>query len=55
MQGNIVVIHNVLKKKNYRTKFSTSSLLKTIDKDNFKKKTKKKAILGEKKEKEKNM
>jgi hypothetical protein len=40
MYGNIVVIHNVLKKKNYKTKFSTSSILKKIDKDNFKKNTK---------------
>ena len=40
MQGNIVIIHNVLKKKNYRTKILTNSILKKIDKDNFEKKTK---------------
>jgi hypothetical protein len=28
MQGNIVVVHNVLKKKNYRTKLSTNLILK---------------------------
>jgi len=34
MYGNIVVIHNVLRTKNYITKFSTNSILKKIDKDN---------------------
>ena len=34
MQENIVMIHNVFKK-NYITKFSTSSILKKIDNDNF--------------------
>ena len=44
MQGNIVVIHTVLKKKNYITKFSTNSILKKIDKDNLKKNIKQKRI-----------
>ena len=52
MQGNIVVIHNVLKKKNYITKFSTISILKQINKDNFKKKIQKqKRIKNQKKKK----
>jgi len=43
MWGNIVAIHSVLKKKNYKAKFSTSSIYiyKKIDKDNSGKKTKK--------------
>jgi len=28
MQGNTVAIHNILKEKNYKAKFSTSSILK---------------------------
>jgi len=28
MWANIIAIHNVLKKKNYKAKFSTSSILK---------------------------
>jgi hypothetical protein len=28
MWGNTVAIHNILKEKNYKTKFSTSSILK---------------------------
>jgi hypothetical protein len=28
MWGNTVTIHNILKKKNYKAKFSTSSILK---------------------------
>ena len=32
----------MFKEKNYSTKFSTSSILKEIDKDNFEKKIKKK-------------
>jgi hypothetical protein len=28
MWGNTVAIHSILKKKNYKTKFSTSSILK---------------------------
>jgi hypothetical protein len=28
MCGNTVTIHNILKKKNYKAKFSTSSILK---------------------------
>ena len=64
MQGNIVAIHNVLKK-NCIAKFSTSSIFKKIGKDNLKKnKKKKKSILekkkhvkkkGEQKQKKKNM
>ena len=41
MYGNIVAIHNVLKK-NYMAKFSTSSIFKKISKYNFEKKLKKK-------------
>ena len=39
MWGNTVAIQSVLKKKNYKTKFSTSSILKKnkSDKDNFEK------------------
>ena len=44
MQGNIVAIHNVLKK-NCIAKFSTSSIFKKIGKDNLKKQKKKKSIL----------
>jgi len=36
---NTVTIHSVLKKKNYKAKFSISSILKNkIDRDNFRKK-----------------
>jgi hypothetical protein len=35
MYENIIAIHNVLKKKNYIVKFSTSSIFKKISKDNF--------------------
>jgi hypothetical protein len=28
MRGNTVAIHNILKEKNYKAKFSTSSILK---------------------------
>jgi hypothetical protein len=38
MRRNTVVINNVLKKKNYKTKFSICSILKKIDKYNFEKK-----------------
>jgi hypothetical protein len=38
MWGNIVIIHSVLRKKNYETKFSTSSIKKKIDKNHFEKK-----------------
>ena len=41
MYGNIVAIHNVLKK-NYMAKFSTSSIFKKISKYNFEKKLKNK-------------
>jgi hypothetical protein len=34
---NTVATNNVLKKKNYKTKFSISSILKKIDKYNFEK------------------
>jgi hypothetical protein len=37
MRRNTVAIKNVLKKKNYKTKFSISSILKKIDKYNFEK------------------
>jgi hypothetical protein len=37
MWRNTVAINNVLKKKNYKTKFSISSILKKIDKYNFEK------------------
>jgi hypothetical protein len=58
MYENIIAIHNVLKKKNYIVKFSTSSIFKKISKDNFekiikKRKKKKKSILGKKKRKKK--
>ena len=43
MQGNIVAIHNVLKK-NCIAKFSTSSIFKKIGKDNLKKTKKKKEV-----------
>jgi len=44
---NIATIHSVLKKNNYKVKFLISSILKKIDRDNFRKqnnktKTKKK-------------
>ena len=59
MYENIIAIHNVLKKKNYIVKFSTSSIFKKISKDNFekkrKKKEKKKSILGKKKKKKKHV
>jgi hypothetical protein len=42
MYKNIIAIHNVLKKKNYIVKFSTSSIFKKISKDNFKTKNFKK-------------
>ena len=48
MYENIIAIHNVLKKKNYIVKFSTSSIFKKISKDNFekiKKKEKKNATV----------
>jgi len=54
MYENIIAIHNILKKKNYMVKFSTSSIFKKISKDNFEKKLKKKkkkSILGKKKKK----
>jgi hypothetical protein len=35
MYENIIAIHNVLKEKNYIVKFSTSSIFKKINKDNF--------------------
>jgi galactokinase len=38
MWGNTVAIHSILKKKNYKTKFSTSSILKKINKNNSEKK-----------------
>jgi hypothetical protein len=42
MWGNTVVIHGVLKKKNYKAKFLSSSILKNkIDKNIFIKKQKK--------------
>jgi hypothetical protein len=43
MWGNTVAIHSVLKKKNYKAKFSTSSILKKIKstKTILKKKTQK--------------
>jgi hypothetical protein len=50
MYGNIVAIHNVLKK-NYITKFSISSLFKKIGKDNFEKKLKKQKKKKKKKKK----
>ena len=38
MWENTIVIHNVLKKKNYKAKFSTNSILKKkFDKYNFEK------------------
>jgi hypothetical protein len=37
MWRNTVAINNVLKKKNYKTKFSISSILKKIKKYNFEK------------------
>jgi hypothetical protein len=41
MWGNTVAIHSILKKKNYKAKFSTSSILKKINKNNSEKKTQK--------------
>ena len=43
MWGNTVAIHSVLKKKNYKAKFSTSSILKKnkINKNNSEKKKQK--------------
>jgi len=38
MWENTAAIHSVLKKKNYKAKFSISSILKKIDRDNFRKK-----------------
>ena len=37
MRRNTVAINNVLKKKNYKIKFSISWILKKIDKYNFEK------------------
>ena len=37
MRRNTVAINNVLKKNNYKTKFSISSILKKIEKYNFEK------------------
>jgi chromosome segregation and condensation protein ScpB len=50
MWENIVEIHSILKKKNYKAKFLTSSILKKnkIDKDNFEKKINKKRESWEK-------
>jgi hypothetical protein len=51
MWGNTVAIHSVLKKKKYKAKLLTSSILKNkIDKDNFveKKQKKKQKQLGKK-------
>ena len=48
MQGNIVAIHNVLKK-NCIAKFSTSSIFKKIGKDNLKKTKKKRSQFQKKK------
>jgi hypothetical protein len=43
MWGNTVAIHSVLKKKKYKAKLLTSSILKNkIDKDNFVEKKQKK-------------
>ena len=42
MYENIIAIHNVFLKKNYIVKFSTSSIFKKINKDNFEKKILKK-------------
>ena len=40
MWGNTVAIHSILKKKNYKTKFSTSFILKNkINKNNSEKNT----------------
>jgi len=39
MWENAIAIHSILKEKNYKEKFLTSSILKSkIDKDNLKKK-----------------
>jgi hypothetical protein len=38
MWKNTATIHSVLKKQNYKTKFSISSILKKIERDNFGKK-----------------
>ena len=52
MQENTIVIHSILKKKNYRAKFLISSILKSkIDKDNFFKKINKKERKSWKKKK----
>jgi hypothetical protein len=60
MYGNIVAVHNVLKK-NYIAKFLISSIFKKIGKDNFEKKLKKqkkkkkKSILEKKKREKKHV
>jgi F0F1-type ATP synthase epsilon subunit len=50
MWENIVEIHSILKKNNYKAKFLTSSIIKKnkIDKDNFEKKINKKRESWEK-------
>jgi hypothetical protein len=51
MWENTVKIHSILKEKNYKAKFLTSSILKSkIDKDNFEKTINKKGGKLEKKE-----
>jgi hypothetical protein len=43
MWENTVAIHSISKEKNYKTKFLSSSILKSkIDKDNFRKKKREK-------------
>jgi hypothetical protein len=56
MWGNTVAINSVLKKKNYKAKFSTSSILKKIKsiKTILKKNTKKRRIQFWKKKAKKN-
>jgi hypothetical protein len=52
MWENTVKIHSILKEKNYKAKFLTSSILKSkIDKDNFFKKINKKERKSWKKKK----
>jgi hypothetical protein len=46
---NTATIHSVLKKKNYKAKFLISSILKKINRDNFRKKITKQTPKKEKK------
>ena len=51
MQRNIVVFHNVLKKKTTELNFNQINIKKKIDKDNFEKKKEEEDNLGKKQKK----